>query len=137
MATLDQATQTQIANIERDTGRSFAEWLETVRAIGLARHGEIVAMLKREHGFTHGNANLVALRALDEHGLAHDDDVVPPLPNGLTFFERLQAAGVPSELQTFEKGGHGFSLHWTKGLPCAAWPELFLAWATSRGFKGY
>lgn len=76
MATLDQATQTQIANIERDTGRSFAEWLETVRAIGLARHGEIVAMLKREHGFTHGNANLVALRALDEHGLAQDDDAL-------------------------------------------------------------
>jgi acetyl esterase/lipase len=67
--------------------------------------------------------------------LAHDDTVVPPLPNGLTFFQRLQAAGVPSELQTFEKGGHGFSLHWTKGLPCAAWPELFLAWAATKGFK--
>lgn len=76
MATLDQATQTQIANIERGTGRSLAEWIQTVRASGLARHGEIVAMLKRDHGFTHGNANLVALRALDEHGSAQDDDAL-------------------------------------------------------------
>ena len=76
MATLDQATQTQVANIERGTGRSFAEWIETVRASGLARHGEIVAMLKRDHGFTHGNANLVALRALDQHDLAHDDEAL-------------------------------------------------------------
>ena len=78
MATLDQATQTQIANIERGSGRSFAAWIDTVRASGIEKHGEIVAMLKRDHGFTHGNANLVALRARDagEAGAGPDDDAL-------------------------------------------------------------
>jgi len=67
--------------------------------------------------------------------LATDDDVVPPAPNGLAFFNKLQEAKVPSELQVFEQGGHGFSLHWTQGKPNAAWPELFLNWAATHGFK--
>jgi acetyl esterase/lipase len=67
--------------------------------------------------------------------LAADDDVVPPQPNGMTFFEKLQQAKVPSQLDVFEKGGHGFSLHWAQGKPCGAWPDLFLAWAATHGFK--
>ena len=56
-------------------------------------------------------------------------------PNGLAFFNKLQEAKVPSELQVFEQGGHGFSLHWTQGMPNAAWPELLLNWAATHGFK--
>jgi len=67
--------------------------------------------------------------------LATDDDVVPPRPNGIAMFGALQAAKIASELQIFETGGHGFSLHWTAGKPCAAWPDLFLAWAATHGFK--
>jgi len=67
--------------------------------------------------------------------LAADDDVVPPQPNGMAFFDRLQAAKVPSQLDVFEKGGHGFSLHWAQGKPCGAWPDLFRAWAGTHGFK--
>jgi acetyl esterase/lipase len=67
--------------------------------------------------------------------LAADDDVVPPFPNGMRFFDRLQAAKIASELQVFEVGGHGFSLHWAQGKPCGAWPDLFLAWAATHGFK--
>ncbi len=64
MATVDDATQTQIRNIEQGTGRSMAEWVTLVRGSGLAKHGEIMTWLKSEHGFSHGNANLVALTAL-------------------------------------------------------------------------
>jgi len=67
--------------------------------------------------------------------LAADDDIVPPFPNGITFFGKLRDAKVPSELHVFEQGGHGFSLHWTIGKPCAAWPDLFLNWAATHGFK--
>jgi acetyl esterase/lipase len=67
--------------------------------------------------------------------LATDDDVVPPMPNGIAFFNSLQETKVASELQVFEVGGHGFSLHWTQGKPNAAWPNLFLAWAATHGFK--
>jgi acetyl esterase/lipase len=67
--------------------------------------------------------------------LAADDTTVPPFPNGITMFGALQAAKVPSELHVFEVGGHGFSLHWAQGHPCAAWPDLFTAWAATHGFK--
>jgi len=67
--------------------------------------------------------------------LAADDDVVPPFANGITFFGALQKAKIASELHVFEVGGHGFSLHWTIGKPCAAWPSLFLTWAAAHGFK--
>ncbi|MDB5734223.1 MAG: hypothetical protein JWP16_1876 [Alphaproteobacteria bacterium] len=68
--------------------------------------------------------------------LAADDMTVPPFPNGITMFGALQAAKVPSELHVFEVGGHGFSLHWAQGRPCAAWPDLFTAWAATHGFRG-
>ena len=67
--------------------------------------------------------------------LSADDDVVPPFPNGITFFGKLRDAKVPSELHVFQEGGHGFSLHWAQGKPCGAWPDLFLAWAATHGFK--
>jgi acetyl esterase/lipase len=67
--------------------------------------------------------------------LAADDDVVPPFPNGITFFGKLREAKIASELHVFEVGGHGFSLHWAQGKPCGAWPDLFLAWAATHGFK--
>ena len=67
--------------------------------------------------------------------LAADDDIVPPFPNGITFFGKLREAKIASELHVFEVGGHGFSLHWAQGKPCGAWPGLFTAWAATHGFK--
>jgi hypothetical protein len=64
MPDLDEAVRTQIRNIEANTGRSMAEWAALVRSSGRAKHGEIMAWLKSDHGLTHGNANLIALTAL-------------------------------------------------------------------------
>ena len=64
MATVDDAIQTQIRNIEASTGRSMAEWVALVNGSGKTRHGEVLAWLKSEHGLSHGNANRVALTAL-------------------------------------------------------------------------
>ena len=58
-----------------------------------------------------------------------------PLPTASRFISKLQEMKVPSQLNVFEKGGHGFSLHWAQGKPCGAWPQLFLAWAATHGFK--
>ena len=63
-----------------------------------------------------------------------NDDVVPPMENGLTMFRALHAAKVPVELHVFEKGKHGFGIRLAKGLPVAAWPELFLRWGYSNGW---
>lgn len=56
---MDAATQTMIRNIEEKTGHPIQYWLEMVRAAGDRKHGELVTMLKSEHGFGHGYANLV------------------------------------------------------------------------------
>lgn len=67
--------------------------------------------------------------------LAADDDIVPPFPNGIAFFAKLRERKIASELHVFEQGGHGFSLHWAQGKPCSIWPDLFLNWAATHGFK--
>lgn len=63
MATVDDAVQSQARNIEQATGRSIDGWVALVKASGTESHAAIVAWLKAEHGFSHGNANLVALTA--------------------------------------------------------------------------
>ncbi len=78
MATIDDQIQAQIANIERRTGRTLADWFSIVRASGLQKHGQVVAMLKAEHGMGHGNANLIALKAreADAGGAVNDEDLI-------------------------------------------------------------
>jgi hypothetical protein len=57
MSAVDQATQTQLTNIQTKTGKSLAELSKFVKSSGLEKHGEIVAMLKEKLGFGHGDAN--------------------------------------------------------------------------------
>ncbi|MFO0958536.1 MAG: DUF4287 domain-containing protein, partial [Isosphaeraceae bacterium] len=61
---IDDAVGTMIANLEEKTGQSLDAWLKIAAATGKAKHGEILAILKQEHGLTHGYANLVARRFL-------------------------------------------------------------------------
>jgi hypothetical protein len=53
-----------IRNLEASTGKSIDTWVATARAAGLEKHGQIVALLKKDHGLTHGYANQIAQRAL-------------------------------------------------------------------------
>jgi acetyl esterase/lipase len=66
--------------------------------------------------------------------LAADDPTVPPLQNGIAFFNALRAANIAAELHVFEEGGHGFGIAKIAGKPGAAWPDLFIAWARRHGF---
>jgi len=65
MSTVEQGLRSQIQNIEAKYGRSIDDWIELIRASGRTRHGEIVAMLKKEYGLSHGAANRVALVAME------------------------------------------------------------------------
>jgi predicted transport protein len=76
MSSPADATQSMIRNLEEKTGRSLVEWVEHARQSGFARHGEIVRHLKADHGFTHGYANLVAIRALEPEAAGEADDLV-------------------------------------------------------------
>lgn len=65
---MDKATQTQLANIEKRTGKSLAELFAIVKNSGLAKHGEMRDMLKRDLGMGHGDANTVVHFALQSDG---------------------------------------------------------------------
>ena len=60
MSTVDDATRTMISNFPGRTGRSLDEWVALIRGSGKTRHGEVVTMLKTEHGMSHGFANFAA-----------------------------------------------------------------------------
>jgi hypothetical protein len=81
MATVADAVQNQARNIEQATGRSIDKWVALVKASGKERNGEILAWLKAEHGFSHGNANLVALTA-KRGSVAGGDELVDAMYAG-------------------------------------------------------
>ena len=82
MADVDAAIATFERNIEARTGRSVSAWTELVRGQGLEKHGQMVAWLKAEHGFSHGHANHVAKRALETAAPRSDDDPVAHMFEG-------------------------------------------------------
>ncbi len=69
-----KATQTQIANIEKATGKKLDEWTAIINKSGFAKHGELVNFLKEKHGFTHGNANTLVHVAKQSHAGAAENE---------------------------------------------------------------
>jgi predicted transport protein len=57
MDAVEKSVATQLANIEKRTGKSLAELAEIISNSGLSKHGELVAMLKENLGMGHGDAN--------------------------------------------------------------------------------
>ena len=78
MASIEDQIRNQIANIEAGTGRSMADWIGIVRASGIEKHAQAVAMLKADHGLGHGNANLIVIKAREAAagGAPGDDQLV-------------------------------------------------------------
>jgi len=56
---VDAATRTMIDNIPARTGGSLDDWFAVLDAANLPQHGKAMALLKGEHGMTHGFANLI------------------------------------------------------------------------------
>ena len=77
MGKIEDATATMIANLPEKTGKPLEAWLKLVAKSKLAKHGEIVSMLKAEHGVGHGFANLIAHKALaSDAGSQDGEDLV-------------------------------------------------------------
>ena len=53
-------------SIEKTYGQPIAHWQGIVRAAGPAKHMELVALLKTEHGLGHGHANAIVAHTLAE-----------------------------------------------------------------------
>ena len=79
MATVDEAIATFERNIQTQTGRSVASWVEAVSKQDLTKHGQVVAWLKAEHGLSHSHANHVAKRASEAAAPRPQDDPVAHL----------------------------------------------------------
>jgi uncharacterized protein involved in copper resistance len=78
VADLDKAVATQLANMEKRTGKSIAELSAIVRESGLSKHGELVSMLKTKLGMGHGDANtLVHTVRKSEGGTASAEPAAP------------------------------------------------------------
>ena len=65
---MDKAIATQLANLQKRTGKSLAELTKIVKASGLTKHGEIRDMLKRDLGMGHGDANTLVHVVLKSDG---------------------------------------------------------------------
>lgn len=63
MSTVEEALETQVRNIEAKYGKPIGDWIALIGQSGLTKHGEILDLLKRQYGMTHGTANRVALLA--------------------------------------------------------------------------
>ncbi len=78
MSKIDAAVKTQMQNIENQSGKPFDDWVKFVRASKLTKAKQIIDLLKSEHGFTYGNANMVALTVLKVGALSGkgDDELI-------------------------------------------------------------
>ena len=65
MSSVDEATQTQIRNIETQTGQSLDELIAAGLATGQTKHKALQAFFTETYGLTYGNANVVAIFARD------------------------------------------------------------------------
>ena len=63
MSSAEEGIAAQVRNIETRYGKPMAEWFDLIAASGLAKHTEVVAMLKAEYGMAHGAAHRVSLLA--------------------------------------------------------------------------
>jgi hypothetical protein len=77
MSTVEKALATQLANIEKRTGKSIAELTEIIRNCGLTKHGQVVAHLKSTLAIGHGDANTLAHVAKKASGAGASDANAP------------------------------------------------------------
>jgi hypothetical protein len=64
MSSIERAKATQLANIQKKTGKSLEELTHLIQSSGLSKHGEIRSMLIGKLGLSYGDAHNLALYAL-------------------------------------------------------------------------
>lgn len=82
MSSVDKALETQLKNIQTKTGRTLEELREMIRKSGLAKHGPIRSMLKRDLGLGHGDANTLTHYVLQSAGPAAEGDPLDAIYSG-------------------------------------------------------
>lgn len=94
---MDKATQTMIDNLYKNTGKTLEQWISIVEKQNLGKHSEIIKFLKEKHSFTHGFANLVAMksRKADAESVENKNELIEKQYKGkehlLPLYKRLLA----------------------------------------------
>lgn len=88
---MDNAAQTMIDNLHKNTGKTLEQWIEIVMKENFEKHGEIIKFLKEKHKFTHGFANLVAhkTRSSDAGSVKNTDDLIVSQYQGKEHFKPI------------------------------------------------
>jgi predicted transport protein len=99
---MDNAEKTMIDNLHKNTGKTLEQWIELVQQERFEKHGQIVKFLKENHGFTHGFANLVALKAkgADAGSVENKDDLLEKQYKGKEHFKPVYDRLI-TEIQSF------------------------------------
>lgn len=85
MSSVERAKATQLANIQKKTGKSMEELTELIQSSGLSKHGEIRSMLMEKLGLGYGDGSMLV-----QHVLKTDVQLVVN-EKGLTTAEVLDA----------------------------------------------
>ncbi len=62
MSSQEEMAATMLRNLPDKTGRPLNEWHKILKKTPLEKHGQLVGFLKKEHGVTHGFANLIVIK---------------------------------------------------------------------------
>jgi predicted transport protein len=86
---MDKAEQTMIDNLFKNTGKTLEQWIDIVKKQNFEKHGEILKFLKEEHSFTHGFANMAAMksRGADAGSVENKDDLIKKQYKGKEHFK--------------------------------------------------
>lgn len=93
----DKAELTMIENLNKNTGKTLEQWISIVKKENFQKHGEIIKFLKEKHSFTHGFANLVALKTKgsDAGSVENKDELIEKQYKGkehfLPLYDKLMA----------------------------------------------
>lgn len=85
MSSVDKAYETQLTNIQKRTGKTLEQLYALIRKSGLAKHGEIRDLLKRDLGLGHGDANTLThffLQAAEPSAAKPSSDVLDEIYSG-------------------------------------------------------
>jgi hypothetical protein len=70
---MDAETRKRIDGLPASTGKSLTEWFAILDDAHREKHGEMMSLLKGEHGVSHGFANFIALMYRNQGGPEGDD----------------------------------------------------------------
>jgi predicted transport protein len=88
---MDKAEQTMVDNLYKNTGKTLDQWIKIVQGEKFEKHGQILKFLKEQHSFTHGFANLVAMKArgADAGSVENKDELIEKQYRGKEHFKPI------------------------------------------------